>query len=286
MKRILSISGGGAGGAGSAYALKLLNEKLLTTMTFDAYAGTSVGAIIATALAKGYTTNQVYLILQQNLKRVFTKNSWWDRNIRRKPIYNNKYLRHVLNDLFGDMRMDQLEKPCYLVAYQVTGDTRRRVFGPNCNHKVVDCVMASAAAPWYFDSISIGGVKYGDGGLVENMPSTIGLAKEYERSGGSLYEYSVLSVVTGGTSRNVKKGYKSGSPLSLLKKIPKTMINANVDNSLQTCDTLLQERHCVLRPHLPDFELDDVGCAPKLKKAWCEYIAKNGLIDVKHWLSL
>jgi patatin-like phospholipase/acyl hydrolase len=280
--KYLAISGGGIGGDPVAYILSHL-EKFNPTIKFDGYAGTSVGAIIAVLLTAGYKPTEVFEILSENLDKVFTLNGWWARKFGAAK-YTNKYLERLLKQYLGNKKMCELEYPCYLVAYQAEGGDRFEVFGPDCKHPAYLCTMASAAAPIYFDSVEIDGIKYGDGGLVANMPSTTLLCHEAHRIGEDPRNFYLCSIVTGGTSKFIKNGYKAGSYFSFMKKVAPTVINANVDKELTNASKLLGDKHCILRPDLPDFELDSIKAVKGLRRSWYSYMAfGSGFRDFRKW---
>jgi len=296
MKRIiLSISGGGAGGESSAYGLSSISHYIDPLLDeVSAFAGTSVGAIEAAYLAHGGSTIGLHEVLKKNIYKAFTKNSWFARHFKRAPRYNSSYLRDILQHIFGDITMNELKTECYIVAYRVTDDAtakrhrRIKVFSSaDTDVKVVDAVLASAAAPWFFGSHTVNGVVYGDGGLVDNLPSVLALAHQVDRTRHNPEFFRLLSVVTGGSEKGNRSKFKFGSIISLAKNIPGDIIPADIDGEILKADRLVGEKnHLVLRPPLSEFDLDDVKIQTVLKREWSTYLSNEEVLDsIRKWRS-
>lgn len=66
MKLGLALAGGGVKGAAHIGAIKALEE---AGFKFDYIAGTSSGSIVASLYASGFTTDEIYCILKNTVKK-------------------------------------------------------------------------------------------------------------------------------------------------------------------------------------------------------------------------
>lgn len=164
MKRILAIDGGGLRGIIPATLLASLERHTgrPSRETFDFLAGTSTGAIIVAALAAGVPAAEVVTFYEQDAADVFTQ-SWL--NLPRRVLQGYMYSTQRLHDAIGrrlpaEARMWQINDspvellitatrlsdgaPWYFVRDQPNNSQRAGRFS------LVDCVVASAAAPTFF----------------------------------------------------------------------------------------------------------------------------------------
>lgn len=180
-KRILSLDGGGIRGLISIEVLarieSLLQEKhnqpeLVLSDYFDMFAGTSTGAIIATALSLGWSVSKIKKFYEINGQGMFDKSFLWGLG---KHKYSGEALKELLMqaDVFGDRAFgsSDIQSLLMLVMRNVTTDSPW-VITNNPQDKYNDLsrsdsqlhvplwqlVRASAAAPGFFppEQITIG----------------------------------------------------------------------------------------------------------------------------------
>ena len=200
--RILSIDGGGVRGVMPASALALwdLEIGLNAVGGFDLYAGASTGSIVASALACGVPSKRVLALFQERAGAIFSRADlkFVQRALSFKgwavPSYSEQPLREALLDSIGEITFGECPRalliPCLDV---VTGATRvfRSHHHPDGKAdrgiRIVDAVIASAAAPTFFPSAQVAGSTYIDGSLWANNPSLLALLDARElaaRDGG------------------------------------------------------------------------------------------------------
>lgn len=174
-KRILSLDGGGVRGMVSIAFLEeietLLKERsgredFRLSDYFDLIGGTSVGAILATMVALGYSVAEI--------KDVFSQ---WTPKIFRRPLlgvpyltprFSSRGLKKRCRALLGDITLDSenLKTGLAVVCKRVdTGspwiltnnpkgsfwqDPEDHSYMGNRHYRLADIVRASAAAPYYF----------------------------------------------------------------------------------------------------------------------------------------
>jgi hypothetical protein len=165
MKYLLSIDGGGIRGIIPAMALLKLEQTVgrAAREVFSFVAGTSTGALLASAVAAGIPAEQIVAIYRNRIKDIFTPGKPWS-DMRRYTMGHkydagnlNKVLKQELGPASGwklnDSPIDILltakgladGKPWYFVK---DDPNNARTTG---GLSLVDCATASAAAPTYFD---------------------------------------------------------------------------------------------------------------------------------------
>jgi len=188
--RVLAIDGGGVRGVVPAAMLAYWENELKVEahQTFDLYAGTSTGAIVAASLALGLSARRVLMLFQDRSGAIFSRDGLTlkEKALSFKgwatPAYSDEALRQALEESWGDTTMGDCPKPLSIASVDVvTGSTK--VFrsahhvasGPDRHIRVVDAVMASTAAPTFFPSAQVGGTSYVDGALWANNPALLAL---------------------------------------------------------------------------------------------------------------
>jgi len=175
-KKILALDGGGIRGMMTVEVLagieKILREKedkpdLVLADWFDFVAGTSTGAIIATCISMGMSTDEIRKFYLDSGKEMFDKASILKR-FRYK--FDDDKLSEMLRDVFGEsttLGSDQLKTVLMMVLRNATTDSpwplsnnpkakynlpERRIKPGDCNLDLPlwQLVRASTAAPTYF----------------------------------------------------------------------------------------------------------------------------------------
>ncbi len=185
--KILSLSGGGFKGFYTINVLAGLEESLGYPIAnkFDLIAGTSIGGIIALALAYEIPCKDIVTLFRENANLIFKRRFSLGLCI---PKYNNKELKKILVRLFGDKKIKDLKHRILIPtvnyskgAPQIFKTRHHEDFKVDYKRHIVDVAMATSAAPIYF---SIYHKSYGDfvdGGLVANHPGLFAFieAKEF-----------------------------------------------------------------------------------------------------------
>jgi len=174
MRRILSIDGGGIRGIIPASTLVALEQQLGRPVRecFNFLAGTSTGALIAAAAAAGVPATRILDIYVQRAGEIFTPGKFI-ADIKRLIsgyMYDPENIRRVLDSEFGTARGWKLnDSPVRLLITAKGIDTHPWYFVQDTSRNarttgtlgLIDCAVASAAAPTYFSpwTIQIGGRK-------------------------------------------------------------------------------------------------------------------------------
>lgn len=171
----ISVNGGGALGIGPLAFMERLEQdtgKKLGQLAV-AFAGTSTGAIIAGGLAEGYSAHDLFKLYKDNLKKIFTKYSWYKRLQPSCPTYDNSFLKSMLKEKFKG-KVSDWKKPIFIPATHANGKSVEKVW--DLGDKDVDkylAILSSTAAPTYFDGVKIGDKFMLDGGLWCNDPIAV-----------------------------------------------------------------------------------------------------------------
>jgi len=226
--RILSIDGGGIRGVLAGSILVALESKLQQISGnqdarlvdyFDLVAGTSTGGILACLymtpnIESGrprYSTRDAvdfYLKHGPEIFHIPVGHRLRTVGGLRDEKYPAATLERVLNEYFGDLRMQDLLRPSLLTSYDIQ---RRRAFFLTQHDAirtdakdflVADATRATSAAPTYFEAVEIAsatGVRYPliDGGVFANNPSLCAYAEARTHFGAKAAEMAILSIGTG-----------------------------------------------------------------------------------------
>jgi len=212
---ILSINGGGVWGFGVArYLEQCASLSAFSASTLPiAFAGTSVGSIVATCLACGMNETEIVYLFRAHTKKIFTKEGFFS-GLNKANTYSSKYAEGLFKEVFGndDFTRKQL-KPLFIPVTNVTED-KTEVFSidQTPNIPLWFAVLASMSTPTYFapaegKKVGIKGT-FVDGGLWANNPSLAGLCGMMHLEGKKEEDYSLLSIGTSGTiARNNKVNF-------------------------------------------------------------------------------
>lgn len=171
-RKMLALDGGGIRGLMTARVLVRLEELLAEGRGgkdfrlchyFDYIGGTSTGAIIAAALARGMSAHELLDFYEEFGKQAFTKRSLF---ARWKSLYENGELENKLKEVFDDnttLFPEHLQTLLLVVTRNTTTDSAWPISSNpaalfndpkanNCNLKIPlwQLVRASTAAPVYF----------------------------------------------------------------------------------------------------------------------------------------
>ncbi len=208
--KILSLDGGGVYGVLLPVIIKKMLEKRPDFLDkIDMVAGTSIGSFVGIGLINNIPPDTIIKLFQSFAKEVFKKpdlNRKIGGNIGLCAWYDNKSLRKILVDLFGQTKLKDLNKTVLVPAFKLHNDK-----GPNPNWKAkifhnqkgarcdgeqlaVDVIMASTAVPVVLPTSQ----GYIDGAFVSNNPALLAITqtqdKRYEGNPVPLNEVKVFSI--------------------------------------------------------------------------------------------
>jgi predicted acylesterase/phospholipase RssA len=227
--RILALSGGGFLGFYSAVVLEGLERLAGQPLgrQFDLIAGTSIGGILALALAYELPMQRMVDLFVKHGPGVFSARPLPDGPIGRAidltrsvfgPKYSGDGLRRALESELGDRRLGQALHACVIPAVDVN-TSRTKVFktphGPlsvgDEPLRAADVAMACSAAPAYFPSVRIGAHLYADGGLFAVAPDQVALHEAELFLGVDLARVRMLSIGTATAHYRPSTGVREGA---------------------------------------------------------------------------
>lgn len=168
--------------------------------SFDIVAGTSVGAILAAAVAADIAPAVVVRMMEEHGARIFPRRRWrptapgiWAARFPAEP------LRRALAEKLGDRRLGDLDRALLIPAMDET--TGRAVMFRShdplqTDVRLLDAALASAAAPGYFPLHAVESSRYADGGLIANGPELFAALDLDATFGVPVARQRVLSVGT------------------------------------------------------------------------------------------
>ena len=175
---ILALSGGGFKGLYTAKVLERLEEELKVPIAqkFDLIAGTSIGGIIALALAYEIPCKEIVGFFNKNGKKIFKKRLNLGLGIIGAK-YKNQNLKNALGEIFKDAKIEDLKHRVIIptINYstgkvQLFKTRHHTTFITDYKRKLVDVAMSTTAAPIYFPVYHTDYGDFVDGGLVANHP--------------------------------------------------------------------------------------------------------------------
>jgi len=225
-KTILALSGGGFRGLYTARVLTVLEERAGRPLAqcFDLLCGTSIGGIIAMALALEIPAKRIADLMESKGADIFPRHrrAWvmgWLKCFR--PKYRVASMKRMLDDLFGEHTIN--DSVARVLVPSVNYSTGRPQFfkTPHCerlwagyNPKIVDVALATSAAPMFFPihKFANNDSCYVDGGLFGNAPGLFGVHEAQHYLGYELENIHLLAIGTmGGEFRmNAKTRLQKG----------------------------------------------------------------------------
>jgi len=174
---ILALSGGGFKGLFTAVILEKLEEEFGCPIArkFDLLAGTSIGGIIALALADEIPAKTIRELFINDKKKIFGDHPFSGYIYFSK--YNNKGLRDSLENIFRERKIGDLKHRIIIPTINYTkGSTQvlktrhHEDFRMDIKWSLVDVALATSAAPIFFPLFRSEHGDFIDGGIVANHP--------------------------------------------------------------------------------------------------------------------
>ena len=281
MYRILSCDGGGYRGI---YTSRILER--LETMTqgflgrINMFAGTSTGAILACALAKGLNPAEITRLYKEKGGDIFKKPGFWEKVKDLGGVsgatYKNDGLKKALENVFGNMTFGDFGgRGVLVVSFDLdTNDTvngirrwKPKIWNSldpqDVNTKIADVLLMSTAAPTYFPSYK----GFVDGGVCQNNPSMCALALGIKFES-VLNNIRLLSVGCGLNNSYIAGESNDWGLFQWAKPMPNMMIDGDVDCVDYQVNKVLGAKYLRINAALPmKIDLDDTSKTQELLTA-------------------
>lgn len=191
--QILSLAGGGYLGLYTACVLAELEEQVGEPLgrRFNLIAGTSVGGILAIALAYEIPMVKIKQLFLENGTRIFSSRALPTNPVSRLrdltrsvlgPKYDGIALKKALVTHLGKKTLGDALHAMVVPAVNITNCTTKVFKTPHCagsrgdeSIRAASVAMATSAAPTYFPSIPIGDDLFADGGMFAVAPDLVAM---------------------------------------------------------------------------------------------------------------
>ena len=295
--RILSIDGGGVRGLLVSVLLEQLDDLMPGWRDdIDLLAGTSTGGIIALGLAHGLEPTELRSLYYDRAPEIFDSALWELREgppmLRAK--YDNERLRRELVEVFGDVKLQYLNKRVLISAFDLN-DEKKGHWKPKFFHNfpgkgsdgamhAVDVALATSAAPTYFPTTGT----FIDGGVVANNPSMAALAQTQDDrakvEGPELDDIVLLSIGTGFLPRKIRGADHDWGYVWWARHLLRIMFDGLSGVPDYQCSQILGDRYHRLDHELDDeIEMDDASARDELVRIG-EIEMKKELDEAAAWL--
>jgi len=169
--RVLSIDGGGVK---IARASKYIVENKALLSSFEAFAGSSAGSILAGAYAYEISAEQTHDYFLHFIPSIFKQSIFekvQDFNIY-QPKYDIEKLKKVIYAIFGSVKLKDLKKKIIIPTFDLQRK-KPKIFSnmttKNNDEKLADVIISSCSAPTYFSAHN----HLIDGGMCAINPSLV-----------------------------------------------------------------------------------------------------------------
>lgn len=158
----LALGGGGSRGYSHIGVIRRLEQE---GYRVDAVAGTSVGGIIGSLYAAGYTPDEMEARFAK-----LDQSKLFGRSGNEGPsILGFSGAIKFLEEMFGDLTYENLKLPCSVVAVDIK-TAREVILNQGC---VVDAILATGAVPAIFPPQQIGDHQLVDGAVLDPVPVSV-----------------------------------------------------------------------------------------------------------------
>ena len=274
---ILALDGGGTRGIYPAQVLANLEQRLGVGVKdcFDLIAGTSTGAIIAGAAAAGLPMTEVVGLFEREAPRIFRKNLLRLGGFRSR--YDRRALESVIRRYLPEQTLGETETPLLITSSDIaTGGVYvfkskylqavGKDYVRDGNVALSDAILASCAAPTYFDPAAVGNYLLADGGVWAGNPSLIALTEAMAAFGKGLADVSILSLGTGRTALFYRRQKSWGAITGWGGiKLFSYLISAQSQAAANMSKLLLGNNYRRLDPEIDHWKLDDTKHLGNLK---------------------
>ena len=161
----LCLSGGGALGIAHIGVIQSLEENGIYPACI---AGSSMGAIIGTLYAAGYSPTDMLQMIKEDKLYKITKLMTFRPSFLKSGLSTHELLRSLIKELIPHNSFDRLKKKLFVCVVNLTNAEWEIIHSGN---ELDKWVSASASIPGVFETIKQGQTYYVDGGLLNNMPA-------------------------------------------------------------------------------------------------------------------
>jgi uncharacterized protein len=219
---ILALSGGGFRGYYTSQVLARV-EKLLNAQCcqiFDLISGTSIGGIVALALARGVSAEKITQTIREQGPKIFPRVRLVNARRTFGPPYKADHIRNAFESLLPDHSTEPLRTSSQRVIVVTVSPVTAKIIAVRSWDKggtgemlTIDAALATSAAPTYFPAhrAAIGPTQtldLIDGGIAANAPDALAIHQAVTELGFSEERTAVFSVGTCGRNQGGISGVR------------------------------------------------------------------------------
>ncbi|GIX42856.1 MAG: alpha/beta hydrolase [Leptospiraceae bacterium] len=169
--RGLTLGGGGARALAHIGCIEIFESE---GIEFDAVVGSSMGAVIGALYSMGLSSLEIRKMVEKYLPK---SDAILDKNIPTVSFFKGNKLNHLLDNVFEDMRIEELEIPFYCTATDLTTG-KMIVFDRGFIDFALRC---SVSLPGVYPPIKYGEYVLVDGSVLNNLPGEVLKHKGYHK---------------------------------------------------------------------------------------------------------
>jgi len=250
---ILALSGGGYKGLFTAVILEKLEEEFGYPIAkkFDLIAGTSIGGIIALALANEVSTKRIRELFINDKNNIFSK-TFLSKLRLFSSRYNNNGLRECLSEIFKETKIGELKHRIIIptINYtkgspQILKTPHHKDFKMDLKWPLVDAALATSAAPIYFPIFKSEYGNFIDGGIVASHPGFFAYMEALHYL--KIKPENIFQLHIGTTEHKVmssgRENTKKTGLLSWREKLLKLFFSCQEQSTEQILTFILQDRY-------------------------------------------
>lgn len=161
----LCLSGGGALGFAHIGVLQALQDYRIFPQIIS---GTSMGSIVGSLYAAGYTPAQMLKFIDEGKLYRITKLMTFQPAFWKAGLTSQAAIMSLMNDLIPNNSFEKLEKPMHVCVSNLTTAKYEII---DHSEKLDLWIGASCSIPGIFNGLKINDQIYVDGGLLNNFPA-------------------------------------------------------------------------------------------------------------------
>lgn len=298
---ILALSGGGFRGLYTATVLEELEKNLDRPIAkhFDLICGTSVGGLIALALAAEIPASEIKSLFLKEGHIIFKKSkipglSTFLSLFQSK--YNNKGLKKAIENLFLKSKIQtlgDLNHPVIIPSINYTTGKPQIFKTPHhqnfqTDHKLplIDVALSTSAAPTYFPIHKTEFGNFVDGGLVANSPGLFGyheVTTFYDEGFNANIRLLSIGTMSAGSTIKSKSSFKRGI-LGWGKDLINLILSSQESSTDYLLKHLLNENYLRIDSNIPANQLNSISLDNVTEEAKT-FLIQHGIEDVKKIIS-
>ncbi len=244
--RGLSLGGGGARAFAHVGCLEVFESEQIE---FDAVIGSSMGAVIGSLYCMGKTAIEIRKLIEKYLSK---SEYVFDKYIPTISFFKGKKLNSLLDKVFEDIRIEELEIPFYCTATDLVSGSII-VFDKGFLDFALRC---SVSLPGIYPPIKFGEYVLVDGSVLNNLPGEVLKLKGYPKTLG-INVTPLVDPTTSQTEIEKEKGLKGVYEYYSLPPILNIISRSIAIQGRELLKFQMQYFNFILHPDIKDFGLFD-----------------------------